>query len=57
MRCILDAFYENGPFNAISRLIRTYFMGWLIRLNSYDLTNMILYELSKFQLRVGLGAG
>ncbi len=37
--------------------IRTYFTRWLIRTNSYDLTRMILYDLSKRQWRVGLGAG
>ncbi len=37
--------------------IRTYFTRWLIRTNSYDLTRTILYDLSKPQWRVGLGAG
>ncbi len=43
--------------NAISRPIRTYFTRWLIRTNSYDLTRTILYDLSKPQWLVGLGAG
>ncbi len=46
-----------GSFNAISRPIRTYFTRWLICTNSYDLTRTILYDLSKPQWRVGLGAG
>ncbi len=37
--------------------IRMYFTRWLIRMNSYDLTRTILYDLSKPQWRVGLGAG
>ncbi len=37
--------------------IRTYFTRWLIRTNSYDLTHTILYDFSKPQWRVGLGAG
>ncbi len=37
--------------------IRTYFTRWLIRTNSYDLTRTILYDLSKPQWWVGLGAG
>ncbi len=36
--------------------IRTYFTRWLIRTNSYDFTRTI-YDLSKPQWRVGLGAG
>ncbi len=42
--------------NAISRPICTYFTRWLIRTNSHDLTRTILYDLSKPQWRVGLGA-
>ncbi len=37
--------------------VRTYFTRWLIRMNSYNLTRMILYDLSKPQWQVGLGAG
>ncbi len=37
--------------------IRTYFTRWLIRTNLYDLTRTILYDLSKPQWRVDLGAG
>ncbi len=48
---------EDWLFNAISRPIRTYFTKWLIRTNLYNLTRMILYDLSKPQWRVGLGAG
>ncbi len=39
------------------RPICTYFTRWLIRMNSYDLTHTIVYDLSKPQWRVDLGAG
>ncbi len=43
--------------NAILRPMCMHFMRWLIRTNLYDLTRTILYDLSKPQWRVGLGAG
>ncbi len=52
IQSIPDAQNQAPPYifsNAISRQIRTYFTRWLIR--------TILYDLSKPQWRVGLGAG
>ncbi len=43
--------------NTILRPIRMHFTRWIIRTNLYDLTHTILYDLSKPQWRVGLGAG
>ncbi len=60
-----DFFFRNCTFishnldlfsNALSRPFRTYFTRWLIHINSYDLTCTILYDLSRPQWQVGIGA-